>query len=891
MAKPHRWEEISPYLDQAFGLDDEDRSVWLNAICKQDPELGALVRSFLEEHRELEEERFLEHSPRVVPLERAAGPYTLLQKIGQGGMGSVWLAERADGEIQMKVAIKLLGTEGHHPVWRDRFLTERQLLASLNHPSIVRLMDAGHTEHGRPYLVMEFVEGLPIDAYCKGLPVRERLELFVHVCAGVSHAHRRLIIHRDLKPSNILVESSGQPKLLDFGIAKLLDDPVDSTQTAEQLLSPQYASPEQMRGEPQSTATDIYSLGVVLYKMLTGRLPHQSATGTAEAIAALLGTRTIQPATDVEPALPGDIDYILGKALRSEPEERYTSVEAFANDVEALVQSKPVQARSGNAWYRARKFIRRHWIPAAAFALVVAGLSCGLYVANRERAIALHRYRQVRELAHTFVFDMHDELARLGASAKVRELTVRRGVQYLDSLSQNAGDDLELQKEIAAAYLRIGDAQGFPTKPNLGRLQDALESYRKAGGLFEKLAAKDPAYVPDLAQYYLQNASLVRFAHDLPRAKALSEAAIRTFEELRASHRQNPDSEAAYISAWCTLGDIDEDMGHYQLAWNEFSRCGSLAREWRNAGGAQKAMIILAQADERIGTAAYELGLLPEAARAFDEDQLLLDALLDAEPRNSTFRRRRAVLEHYRANLQWSDTNANYGHPALALESAKRYLARAREMVSSDPNDTAAQFSRAIATFQVSYCLREFYPESAITMARESVRLFDEMLASGRKNYLVTSRRIRATIRLGEAELNRGRVQDALRTAEAALAQQRPLAAGNSTESQDHIILVSALILTSQANTAAGNFDRAESLLREAQQEARLIARDQTLISVIPLARVQEAMGKFYARTGKSSQARICLQQFVDLWKPFPPNPYIDRQIASGRRMLASLRS
>ena len=326
MPKPHRWEEIGPYLDEAFSIAMEDRAAWLAAIRAQDSELGALVQSMLEEHLTLAQERFLEQAPQIPARDRSAGPYTLVRKIGQGGMGSVWLAERTDGEINMKVAVKLLGTESQHPVWRDRFLVERQLLASLNHPSIVRLLDAGHTESGRPYLVMEYIEGVPIDVYSTGRSVRERLELFIRVCAAVSHAHRRLIIHRDLKPSNILVDSSGQPKLLDFGIAKLLDETGESTQTSEQLLSPQYASPEQIRGEPQSTATDIYSLAAVLYKMLTDRLPHQSANGTAEAIAAILGTRTIPPPTSLDPSLPADTDFILAKALRNEPEVRSESI-------------------------------------------------------------------------------------------------------------------------------------------------------------------------------------------------------------------------------------------------------------------------------------------------------------------------------------------------------------------------------------------------------------------------------------------------------------------------------------------------------------------------------------------------------------------------------------
>lgn len=249
--------------------------------------MARLLLSYLEEHRVLERENFLQVDEPFLSaeLERPghhAGPYTLVSRIGQGGMGSVWLAERTDGEVELKVAIKFLRLTGRSDSWSARFFKERQLLASLNHTSIVHMIDAGRTQIGRSYLVMEYVDGVPIDVYCVDRPVAERLTLFLRVCAGVSHAHRRLIIHRDLKPSNILVNASAEPKLLDFGIAKLLDPTGgDLTQTAERVLTPDYASPEQLRGLPQTTATDVYSLALVLYKMLTGLLPQHGQSKTA----------------------------------------------------------------------------------------------------------------------------------------------------------------------------------------------------------------------------------------------------------------------------------------------------------------------------------------------------------------------------------------------------------------------------------------------------------------------------------------------------------------------------------------------------------------------------------------------------------------------------------
>ncbi|HEX4772351.1 MAG TPA: serine/threonine-protein kinase [Bryobacteraceae bacterium] len=819
---------------------------------------------------------------------QVAGAYTLLSKIGDGGMGSVWLAERHDGEIELKVAIKFLGAGNLRPVWLERFLTERQLLASLNHPSIVHLLDAGRTSSGKPYLVMEYVQGVAIDAYCAGISVRSRLELFLQVCAGLSYAHRRLIIHRDLKPSNILVDATGQPKLLDFGIAKLLDESGEATQTAERLLTPYYASPEQLRGTPQTTATDIYSLGAVLYKLLTGRLPHESATGGVDSMAAMLGTKSITPPSRLNPSLTSDIDYILAKALRSEAEERYSSVDAFADDVRALLESRPVQARSGNVWYHARKFLRRRWIPVSAVALVVAGLSTSLYIANRERAIERQRFQQVRELAHVFVFDLQDGLAKLEGSTKIREFTVRRAIQYLDNLSKSAGGDLDLQREIAAAYLKIGDAQGFPTKPNLGRMQDALASYAKAGSLYRKIASENAAYLPDLAQYYLQYAKLVRF-DDLKQARILSESSIRTFDEIRAAHGQDAIPQEGYITGWCTLGDMDEDLDHYRAAWTDFQRCGELAHAWLKASGVRTALSSVAQAEERIATAARELGMLPEALQAIDKDQAAVDQLLLLEPRNPTLQRRRALVDHYRSEIYFVDYGPNLDRPDLALESAKRYLARVQQMALNDPNDTSAQLSRGIALYQVSLCERESDAQAAISSARDSVRVFDDLIASGKSSYLVESRRFRALVRVGQAQLKANRAREAAITAEAALAAWRALGEKYRSKSHEQLVFIYALVLSAQANAEFHHFQSAETLLHQAQQEAQLMAQDREIENVVPLAGVETVLGTFYLHRQRIEEARACFRRLADLWKKFPaPNVYVDRQRKIAKDLLAA---
>jgi serine/threonine protein kinase len=406
------------------------------------------------------------------------GQYRLIRLLGSGGMGAVFLAERMDGEIQQRVAIKLLHAGDHRPAWRDRFLTERQLLASLNHPSIVHVIDAGHTEDGRPYLVMEYIEGKPIDAACEQIDVRDRLALFLNVCDGVSHAHGRLIIHRDLKPSNILVDIRGQAKVLDFGIAKIVDDAGDATLTGERLLTPNYASPEQLSGESQTTASDVYSLGAVLYKLLTGQSPRELQANPA-----------LKP-----PNLAGDLGYIVRKAMRAEADERYASVEALANDIRAFLDSRPVEARSGSTWYRTRKFVRRYRIPVVAALLVVASLSAGLYAANRERVIAERRFALARRLANALVFDIHDKASTSGR-IELREQISSTAVEYLDALSREAGRNYGLRRELAAGYLRLASAQyaGSQTAPRRSSGQTSLGTVNRGLALLAGMPAAELA--------------------------------------------------------------------------------------------------------------------------------------------------------------------------------------------------------------------------------------------------------------------------------------------------------------------------------------------------------------------------------------------------------------
>jgi eukaryotic-like serine/threonine-protein kinase len=926
---PNQWREVSPLLDQALTLAEEERAGWLEAMRAENPALASQLEDLLNEHQEVRRMAFLEKSPNVPAANlglagQIIGAYRLISQVGQGGMGAVWLAERSDGRFERKAAVKFLSAALMGRGGEERFKREGAILGRFSHPNIAELLDAGVSSAGQPYIILEYVEGEPIDRYCDAnwLDVTTRVRLFLDVLEAVAYAHANLIVHRDLKPSNVLVSKDRQVKLLDFGIAKLLDvegqEAVTMLTQGDSPLTPEYAAPEQVTGAPITTATDVYALGIVLYQLLSGQHPAGSALRSpAELVKAIVDTEPSRPSTIVQPSaldpeaaatviaakrattpdklqrlLRGDLDTIVGKALKKNPQERYASVTALADDLRRYLKHEPISARVDTLAYRTVKFVRRNRVVVALATVALVAILAGSGVAIYQARIAERRFQDVRKLAHTILFDLHDEVAKLDGSTKAREMMVQTGLQYLDNLAKNAGGDLGLQREIAAAYMKIGDAQGYPTRPNLGRVADALESYRKAGDIYQRIAEKNSTYLPDLAAFYLNYGGLLRYGRDWNRARELTEAAIQTCDRLRGSQPADAQLENSYTMAWCRLGDIDEDEGNYHQAWAEFSRCNELAHAQLNRKRDQQALAAVSQSTERIGTAAQELGHLREALSAFDEDEVVLRELLAAEPLNPRFHRLLAVMYQFRARVYLNDSYPNFGDPARALESTRLYLETAQQMLQSDPNNTSAQSSVAIAEEKVSYSLRESDPPAAVRFARDSMRTFDEMGASKKGDQRVAvSGHAWGLLRLGEAQLKAGRLEEARSSADSALAAMREIVAQSPPDLEDRGGLMEALILAGRTSAATGNPTRAESLLHEARDEAQKIARPEELSSWIPLAYSEEALGNFYVHRHRTQEARACYQQLVDLWQQFSEsNEYVDGQKTSSKRLLSSLR-
>jgi serine/threonine-protein kinase len=517
---PDWWQAVSPYLDQALAMPEEERAAWLASLREQNPVLAGHLQTLLEEHRALSEERFLEQGPVPLPVQpglagQTIGAYTLVSLLGQGGMGSVWLAERSDGRFQRQAAVKFLSIALAGGGGAERFKREGSILGRLAHPHIGALLDAGVTPAGQPYLVLEHVEGEHIDRYCdqRRLNVEARVRLFLDVLAAVAHAHANLIVHRDIKPSNVLVSNDGQVKLLDFGIAKLLEGEGQAgaatllTREGGGALTPQYAAPEQVTGGAVTTATDVYALGVLLYLLLTGQHPAGAGPhSTADLVKAIVDTEPRRLSDLVAPtgvglegatanaasrattpdklrrSLRGDLDTSVAKALKKNPQERYASVTALADDLRRYLTHEPIAARPDTLGYRAAKFVRRNRaavaLAALAFVASVAGVAGTLIQARTARA---QRDFAFRELSLTEAVNDLNSFLLSDAAPSGKPFTVNDLLKQAEHIVERQQSDNAIRTE-----LLISIGRQYATQDEDARARSVLEeAYKLSRGLAE----------------------------------------------------------------------------------------------------------------------------------------------------------------------------------------------------------------------------------------------------------------------------------------------------------------------------------------------------------------------------------------------------------------------
>ena len=668
---------------------------------------------------------------------RQIGTYRVLDEIGRGGMGAVYRAVRADDAFQKTVALKLVSAGATSDSVQKRFRRERQILARLQHPHIASIFDGGTTPEGQPYLVMEYVEGERIDKYCAdhAVSARGRLQMFRDVCGAVHYAHQNLVVHRDLKPANILVTGDGTPKLLDFGIAKLLAAGVEPdeapTMTMLPLMTPEYASPEQVRGETVTTASDVYSLGVVLYELLTGRRPYVVRTESLEEIVRVVcltepqapstvahtrsagGTRPPVAASE----LRGDLDTIVLKGLRKEPSRRYLSAQELAEDVRRHLEGLPLTARADSTAYRVGKFVRRHRVAVGAAVLVGLSLIGGIVmtvrqarIAETQRRRAERRFNDVRKLANSFMFDVHDQIKDLSGSIPARQHLVATAREYLDSLAQEAHGDAGLQRELAAAFERLGDVEGGFMSGNVGDSKSALDSYRKAVAIRQGITPRD-AVEPDdgraLARVQLRLGDLLVGMNRLPEAEGTYRSAAQRLE--RAGGTGPAEAGADLAQAYQKVAYAQVQLGHDALARSSLEKAVAYAEAFcRGHPEDGKAQLTLAGAYYTDSESLRRSGNYKDALHRARQARAIQEALVEKDPLGQ--RIVRGLL--FSLNREALALSLLHAQPE-AIRVYRHAVDVAQELLRRDPADKSSQIAVFIAEGDLGQALLDAGETSA----------------------------------------------------------------------------------------------------------------------------------------------------------------------------------
>jgi non-specific serine/threonine protein kinase/serine/threonine-protein kinase len=556
-AMENNWREVDQLVGELLDLPENEARSRLEH-GRLAPEIRRRAEELLQAWHDSED--FLDDPPILSALrsepDRRLGArldsWQLSSVIGSGGMGTVYLANRADRDFTQQAAVKVIAAGRLSRSSERRFREERQILARLEHPHVARLIDGGVAPDGSPYLVMEYVEGTPIDAWARGVDLRDRLRMFHDVCLAVQFAHQNLVIHCDLKPANILVTREGAPKLLDFGIARFLERQGEETRTLLHPMTPDYASPEQVRGLQPGTSSDIYSLGVMLYELATGRRPYQlRGKPLDEVLATVCESEIEKPSTGSV-----DLDAIIWKALQKETQRRYQSVDKLAEDIERYLEGRPVSAQPDTFFYRARKFASRRALPLAAVCAVLVVAGAGVFSTVAQSRRAERRFNDVRALAHSLLFDLYDSISALPGSLPARRQVVSRAQQYLDSLSREANGDSTLTRELVESYRRLALVRGAPYAANLGDSAGALESLRKAQALMEAEAVRypnDPAVQRTLTIIYGAAGTIMVRQQD-PGAVDLMHKYVQAAEALRAKFPTDPANVLNLSRAYLDLG-------------------------------------------------------------------------------------------------------------------------------------------------------------------------------------------------------------------------------------------------------------------------------------------------------------------------------------------------
>lgn len=778
---PERWLQIKDVIESVLDRPIADRAAYLNKSCSTDSDLLFEVESLLAFEKPGEEDVFENNQlPSVFSEEIKArsggfvgkqiGKYRIERQLGAGGMGVVFLAERADGEFEQKVAIKFLRHFSSASALQH-FLLERKILARLHHPFIAQLFDGGTTSEGTPYLVMEYVEGKSITHYAdeRNLDLEERLDLFCKVCSAVSFAHQNLIVHRDLKPDNILITEDGIPKLLDFGIAKLLSETeIKATVTVQQAFTPEYASPEQIKGETITTGSDVYVLGIILYELLSGNRPFQFVdtknskeiwhvvnhteppkpsdvlrrelritnyelrkTSVADLKAKNKFPETIPKFKIQNPKLlKGDLDNIVLKALKREPERRYKSVEQLTEDLRRYRQGLPVKARPDTFLYRAGKFANRRRWTITGVSLVILCLLIALVTTVRqsrraelERSRAEQRTENLRNISKSLVFDVHDAIRNLSGSLPARKILLERAVEQLQLLAEDSEANPDLQDDLAQAYFNVGEMEQA-----IGNVSESEEFHRRAVSIYQKLTAESPQnpnYSRSLARGYGFLANIAYLQGESVKSAELYAQIPAILEQLATV---NPNDEKNLTDLWdaysnytislIKLGKANEASVICQKALN-------LAENLNKTGGSTpQSRQILYQTRGLIATVFsmngdYQKSILELKKVIFEAEKLHLEFPEDTRFQYDLWAFNRRIGIAYDKSGSFSD----------AVSSLEKSLALIEELMKSNSKDAGYKRNASITLLALGQVfLKQREPRKALTFLQRACNLSKALL-------------------------------------------------------------------------------------------------------------------------------------------------------------------
>jgi len=879
------WSRLESLFHAASVLEGEEQERFIEGETTGDPALRSELRDLLR-HAGSAGKRIAAVVEQVAVRAaggsnwagRIFGPYRIVREIGRGGMGIVFEACRDDSEYFKRVALKVA------PDWRDldwlreRFRNERQILARLEHPNIARFLDGG-TENGIPYFAMEFVDGQPITVWARehSLGIRERIAMFRQICSAVSYAHENLVIHRDVKPGNILVDSSGTPKLLDFGIAAFIDAVAAHTAntTGAGLWTPDYASPEQVRGQPLNVRSDVYSLGLVLYELLSDERA-QSAENLSPVAMQHAICETDSPPPSARAAvrgdrasssqLRGDLDLIVATALRKEPERRYSSAADLDADLGRFLFSRPVSARPNTLVYRVSKLVRRNRVASLATALVLlvatAGIGTTLYQARR----AERHFQEVRRLANAFIFDVHDRIEFLPGSTEARKAIISTALRYLENLRHDAGRDPELIRELAAGYRKIGDVQGNPLNSSLGDLHAAMVSYGNAESLLTPLAAKG-----DIDAKLLLAATLEKMGN-AQSATGKTEAAKR-LDRARALAYEVIAARPTDLTALQLGIDINSDLARFYMDPAAFDKVLNHSQEAVRLAGQMvvayparpESQDSLAEAQISLGLASKASGDFTRAEQSYRSALAIRQQLVEQNPNNTGYQRSLLMAYGHIGDLLGLPENRGLDRLPEAVEAFDKAGEIAESMVRLDPANRVALADRATALSRSATCLVEMPngAERALTNLSQARDILTNLLKADPSNQQLGLRMLAIDGLSGKGLIAVGRLNEATYSLERVRASSKAFQGGS----------LQAL--------AQGWF--AGSTLRLAQikairgDQATAVALTEETIAAVPGSNIPKyswgyalfcsRLGSAYMQIGRSASAAEWFQKSVDEWR------------------------